>query len=218
MAKKEINLLARLNSLVERVKNDMDENLLVFLDTGAVIDFEREISRQRRVDKEVTPSLFYNALLKELPHMFVSEGTLKEVDNHYKYHCLNGLPEISIETRDMVRNMYSNYCNFLKHVEDIRKDAEQVRFDIYWASKFAFPEGHKKAILDPISRTDREMVSDAAWSRYAIMPGGEIGGGVIISPDSHIAETIKVLTGKSMEAREKHGEFGYGEIKVIPSR
>ena len=60
--KKKLDLDKRLARFVTHIKDGLGENPLVFLDTGAIIDFEREVRSWKLIDSQLTPSDFYNGI------------------------------------------------------------------------------------------------------------------------------------------------------------
>jgi len=208
----------RLSNLVKNIKKDSGDHPLVFLDTGAVIDFENELKLWRQNDKSRNSTQWYHLLSKDLP-IFITEGAMSEVTKHHEHHKINGRPEISAETYDLVNKYHEDYCKFLKEISDPKRDLDQVRFDTYWASELSFREDYKKGVLDVISNIDRETVETAAWMRYVSNPKDKgVTSSIILSPDKHLDETVATLTDKNMVLTEIHGKFAYDNIKVLTSR
>lgn len=211
MCHKNYSLQERLNRLVVTIKDLGGTKPVVFLDTGAIIDFDREICKKWRLsDSQANVQLFYRHLTQQGLPLFVTEGTLSEVILHHTRHRINGRPEISSDSFRSVLGMHADYCEFLRNLAGVALDPETVRYDVYWASKIAFPPEHKKNCLDPISKADRDLVAEALWARYTssppsilkthepgpkygMGPAEQITGSVIISPDSHIHQTVRVL-------------------------
>src|SRR3989344_1837088 len=205
----------RIKNLAERIKSSVGDNPLVFLDTCAVIDFEKEVRRARLVDQRITNALFFDSFLSAL-HLpiYITEHIYREIEQHTRCR-ISGHPEISRGTFRMVGNMHSDYCDFLKNVQGSDFEFDKVRYDVYWAGKMAFSNSHKKGCRDLISVTDRELLSTALWARYTSIPMGEISevkcitDSIIVSSDSHIIETSRVLN---------NPEFGYSSLRTVSSR
>lgn len=164
----------------------------LFLDTGAIIDFERKLNTLRTktlVSRETLASSFYDELLHRVPLTFVTEPVLKEVIRHHHANHRNGNPEISHASSHFACLFYSNYCDFQKS-HSCTKDVEKIRYDTYWAGTFAFDNHHKKCYDDRISFTDRDLIASAVAARYS----GELDAVYIVSPDSHHHRTVEVLS------------------------
>lgn len=204
----------RIDILVNKINDVLKgDTSLVFLDTGAVIDFEVEIIGTSRLkDKSFSPSTFYSLLQRRLPKIFVTEHALQEIHRH-QLHRISRHPEISSETFDIVFQMHVDYIDFIRQISAVGRDLEQVRYDVYWAGKMAFEADHKKCCKDPISLPDREQIAAALWCRYTYglnSHGNErpVTSSVIISPDCHFTRTVEFLT-RNLE---------YDSIGVVTSR
>jgi hypothetical protein len=217
MRRKDIHMEDRVERLVERVLKDSGDNPIVFLDTGAIIDFEKEVLRRwKLVDSSATTPKFYNLMANNGFPIYVTDHIYGgEVVRHQQCNSLNGNPEISHDTFEIVTDMHNAYCNFLRSIDGNAFDIEEVRYATYTAGLEAFEEGHKKKCIDPISRVDRELVASALWARYATLPSVDsieskpISTSTIVSPDCHISGTSKVLMSK---------EYGYEGLRTISSR
>lgn len=206
----------RLDKLAGRILVFGGENPVIFLDTGAVIDFEKEMARWRLKDKRVSPDFFYKELQNRTGKIpfFVTELTQNEILKHYKFHSVNGNHEISPETFEITTAMHGDYCGHLRNVIHNFREIEQVRYDTYWAGHMAFDKNHKKSLIDPISLEDRALIASALWTRYTSVPGKmrvevPISGSIIISPDEHISEVTRVLNSD---------KFNYNGLEVVSSR
>jgi len=208
----------RLEKFVGNIGDGVGDNPLVFLDTGAVIDFERELEFWKLRSHDYNSSRWYSNLGKGLP-LFVTEEAMKEITRHHEKFRINNRPEISEETFGIVQGFHENYCKFLKEMSMNPKSLDQVRFDTYWASKLAFKDDYKKGVLDVISPSDREMISTAVWLRYALDKNNrDITSCRVLSPDSHLKTTIEALTDQNRDIYDQFGEFGYNNIRVVSSR
>lgn len=208
----------RIRKLVELVKNDAGENPLVFLDTSAILDFEKEIKLWKLKDRANNTSLWYMNLEKGFP-LFVTEGVMAEVTKHYTCNCIGGRPEISDETYGLIEKMHEKYCAFLREISMNPRDLEKVRYDSYWASILGVRDNEKKRDFDIVSSVDRKTVENAAWLRYALDKNGNpVTSSSVIGHDGHLSESIRVLTDKDMEICEKFGHLGYDNIKFVDSR
>ena len=211
---KPVDCQDRIKRLADRVKENVGDNPVFFFDTCSIIDFEQEIRRWKLIDSDMSPELFYSSLLELISPVFVTDHVYEELINHHHCHRINGNPEISYFTLNVAGDMHRNYCNFLRNVVDSVYEIDFFRYATYSASLEAFAEGHKKQCRDPISRTDRELVASALWSRYAFIhdrnfDNKAITTSVIISPDCHIGGISEVLTG---------ARYGYDGLKVVSTR
>lgn len=218
MANGKYTLDNRVNVLARRILDSSGNNPITFFDTGAIIDFEKEVSRNLRlIDKRITPSTFYESFRKKVHPIFVTEHVMEEVVAHNKYHKLNEIPEISNETFNIVTGMHRDYCEFLRSISSNGLDIEQVRYDVYWAGKMAFDLEHKKCCRDPISRVDREQLAAALWAKYSCVQDNSgkdrcVSSSIIVSPDCHLVGTTKILLS------DHEFNSGYHGIKVVSSR
>jgi hypothetical protein len=215
----------RIEKLAGKILDGSSE-VFVFLDAGAIIDFEREIDMWRIKDKKVNSSTFYDSLLSYGFPIFVTPGVMTEVGIHHRNHRLNGKSEISCDTYDFAEYFSRHYDAFLKQAKPTIP-LDQVRYDSYWASQFAFDEGHKKREIDPISDNDLELVSSAVWAKNCRVLSHDPTAKVfdynskvveriaVLSPDDHVLQTIKVLNDQDPEISDR---FGYNGIECIRSR
>ena len=213
-----MGIVDRINELSKRIKAGSGDNPLVFLDTGAVIDFENELKLWKQKDSSLSSSKWYSQFAKDFP-IFVTEGVMEETTRHHEHNRVNGRPEISRETHAIMQKYHENYCMYLKKIERHGKPFDQVRLDAHWASQFAFAGDYKKGVLDVISTVDRETVETAVWLRYSVDSDKKpVTSSVILSPDRHLEDTVAVLTDRNMAVSSVHGDFGYDGIKVLTSR
>ena len=121
----------RVDSLAEQVLNSGGAFPLVFLDTGAIIDFETEVLKQWKLtDSKIGPANFYLMLGAKGFPIYVTNEVMEEVGAHYMGHRVNGNPEISSETMAIILSMNDKYHSLLKTVSTpIDKDA--VRYHAY---------------------------------------------------------------------------------------
>ena len=227
------DMKTRVGSLVERIKESTGDNWIVLLDTGAIIDFEREVAQFKLKNPKLSTVDFYKSLFDELGSLYVNDSVLKEVAAHNERHFINGSPEISLATFMAIAKMRKMYDDLIG-IGNPSLDLEKAKYDTYWASKYSFEEGHKKQAKDPISHVDRETIASALYLKNLFLPTLEsdsqykiVSGVAILSPDSHIAKTVEVLLGENFDAMErlkdftannKDWRFGYNGIKVINSR
>ncbi|MEI6731189.1 MAG: hypothetical protein WCK90_00760 [archaeon] len=197
----------------ERIKSLGGKNPIVFLDAGAVIDFEKWIKQAKLKNSSLTPDHFYGALNSQGFSVFLTEHALEEVETHHIDHKIGGRPEVGPRTMDISRKLHSNYMDFLKNAVPTLS-IDNVRLDTFWASRLAFPEDHKKSEQDPMSYNDRELVASSVWSRYVDHAHAPTGV-VILSPDAHVIETTRILTDSRYDVSDK---FGYGGVSVLSTR
>ena len=211
MNKNVYSLDRRVGTLSERIRDSKGDKSIIFLDTSAIIDFDKEVRRARLFDKNITTPMFYDCLTSKmgLP-IYVTEHIYKEADQHTR-HYVGGFPEICRGTFRIIGEFHSRYCDLLKSVSENAFEFDKVRYDVYWAGRMAFGETHKKSCRDPISKTDRELISTALWLRYASVPDDihnsrPINNSVIVSSDCHISETSRFLM---------NTEFCYNDLIAV---
>lgn len=208
--------------LLSEIKKNVGENPLVFLDTGAVIDFEKDLKVWRRKYGAEMNHLLYGKLTENFP-IFVTEHTLREIVKHNKDHIINGSKEISDLTLERMQGYHEDYCSFVKQA-DFMESVGQIGLDVFWANKLAFKDNKKKRERDPMSYEDRKLLENALFLRYAIDSNGKpITSSTILSPDRHISGTIKVLKdldGYLLSQMQKDGikRFGHTELYSVSSR
>ena len=213
-SKYDINAIV--GDIARKVLDGAGSNPVVFLDSGAIIDFEREVLKKWRLSdvRAANPETFYELLSDKIHNLFVSEHIINEVRTHCDCNTINGKPEVSAKTIDSLCRLHEEYCNYIRDVSGMGMEMDVARYQTFHASSMAFEKDHKKAQLDPISRTDKELVALTLWSRYTCLPGYfdkniPVSQGVIISPDNHIIRTIGVLSGK---------DFEHSGLRVVNSR
>lgn len=224
----------KVKSITSSIRKSGGNNPIVLFDTGAIIDFERIIDESRLKDKDADYSSFYGYMVRTGFPLFVTPGVYDEVENHRKHVSISGRPEISGVTGSVIEGMRINYFDACQTIDTTLGDPERLRHDAYWASHFAFhheerwvnsksKNRHKKAYGDPISAVDRELIGQALVLRL-MMPVDKpheyveekhCTGVVILSPDRHIRDSIKVLTDQHPDVEER---FGYKGIHVVSSR
>ena len=231
----------------------------IFLDTGAIIDIENGftykinghkflasrpsssgIFEMSSIDSCSKPSELF-AHFQKLPYQFlVTPEVFEEVRQHHYHHRHNGKPEISKESLYYIENFLSDYSLCRRLFRDkcqipfgdsfVSRTLDHIGYDTHWASMLAFPLNHKKFYIDPISRPDRGLITAALGARYL----GDFQNVVIISPDSHILDTVRILSGRHPNAfsnysalMQQRGEniniegtlnFGYDGISAFSSR
>ncbi len=218
----------RLKKLLRRMDHVPSKNTLVFVDTGAFIDAEQEVSTWRLCENGANFDSLYNYLHKSGLRLFVTESNLNESYKQYRYNKINGCPRIRPEHFKIIEGYHEDYKAFLNNVLGSELDEEQIRLDTHWASLLAFEKGHKKNDRDSISLADKNLVSEAVRAKYSVYPHRvfDVGGQprdeistpesvVILSPDEHLGGTVRVLTNRDIRLeRRQH----YDGIKVVTSR
>ena len=226
-----------LDRLETKIKSGMGRNFLVMLDTCAVIDFEHYANNWRLKDKNKGISAFYTSFCSRGFPVYVNKRVIQEVFKHRNNHSVAGRDEVSAEGATIVNQMYLNYQRFMQTlVESNPKKIEDIRYDVYWATKLAFDPDHKKICDDLISRVDKSIIAAATWARYANLIDGayltdlffdsakdgtpvrSLDGVVIVSPDAHLSETVRVLTDHTIWPDCQDQLFIYDSIKVVSSR
>jgi hypothetical protein len=220
---KDIGCLQReATELVETIRNGSDE-VYVFLDTGAFIDFEERAKRARLKDSNARVTQIYDVLNSASSlKLFVNNTVFEESQRHYQGHRINGLPEISEDAWRKIGKMHIDYLSFCRGNRGVG-EIDRIGNEVYWATKLAFPNGHKKLVIDEASYVDRNLLRDAIWAREVSQLSGRMNvDSVIVSPDSHIIETVKVLKDEHQSIRfdypELNLEFGYNGIRTVTSR
>jgi len=215
----------RIEKLLKRMNYEQGKKVLVFLDTGAIIDAEEELAKYKLYNSGAQIEKIYNSLLGRGLNLFVISPVFGEVLSHHNCNKVNGRAEISKQNFEIVSNLQSAYENFLQNIKNNDKDEiDAVRRDVYWASVFAFEEDKKKGERDPISHVDRELISSAAWARYAHVPfySKNANGGIetvvqkpdeviVLSPDSHVEKTITMMSINQLG-------LNYEGIRTVSSR
>ena len=220
------------SSLVDTIRENGGNRPIVLFDTAAVIDFEKKIRESRLKDKQSDSATFYNHLGHFLHHCFVPHGISKEIEKHT--HCkVSGIPEISAPCKFVMDTLNFNFSSLMNRTDLGNLDPEKLRYDVWCASLLAFRDSgqygtiknktlRKKSISDPISGPDRELVSSGllfALSKphFPVDTVEETlpsTGVVIVSPDIHVRETVKVLTDCHPNVEEL---YGYRGLKTISS-
>ncbi len=236
--KEETTLGSRVGKIARRVLQGTQQKPHVFLDTGAVIDFEREIALCRLKDSSVTPDMFYSLFFGLVgDNVWVNDGVFEEIESHHIHHLLGGRPEICDESYRNVSGMHVRFKDFSRG-SIFCGDLDKIRHSTYWASKLAFPNGHKKLCDDEASCVDRGLISSAfhiatidrnvpyrrqnVFLDFSPVENTNRASVVVVSPDSHITETIKVLTDSHPTVTYNHPEinwrFGYNGVRAVSSR
>lgn len=207
----------RIEGLVKLICREAGSNPIVFLDTGAVLDFEQESQGWRLNDSKLTTNNFYNGLSERLRNMYITGDILEEILNHHENHKINGRKEVSKETYEHASRMFLDYLDFMREADfpdDF--DFENVRHDVYWAGHLSFNPDHKKCYQDSISDNDRQLIADALATKYLIgNAAGDKTGTVIVSPDCHYSKTVDLLMGRHPE---HNGIFKYRPVSVISTK
>lgn len=224
------SLERRIFSLIENIFLHAGANPIVFLDSGALIDFDSEARRWRLVPdyRDMTPERFYLTINTTLAKsksnnvFFMTPENHEELQNHYENHFLNGRSEVSRDTFEFGSESYLLFRKFMENIHFNENDFDRFSYDLYWASKMAFGNGHKKSCLDCISLADKELLNYALYFSQAITNNLVFGytGVCVISPDSHILETIKVISGESHSCKlpDIENNYNYKLLKGVSSR
>ncbi len=224
----------KVKSITSSIRKSGGNNPIVLFDTSAIIDFERIIDESRLKDRDADPSSFYGYMVRTGFPLFVTPGVYEEVENHRKHVSISGRPEISGVTGSVTEGMRINYFDACQKIDAALDDPERLRHDAYWASHLAFHHEehgvtrksknlHKKAYGDPISAVDRELIGQALVLRqmmpidkpYDHVEERPCTGVVILSPDRHVHDSVRVLTDQHPDVEER---FGYSGIHVVSSR
>jgi hypothetical protein len=203
--------------LIEIVREEGGERPLVFLDTGAVIQFENELAANENA--RLTSYWLYSALAKKFP-IYVSEHALQEICRHHKEHIIGRRPEISEETHFIMENLHKDYCSFLKQVRSNPRRLDEVRYDVLNAGQIAeivrSREHEKKKNKEGMSEIDREILGTAAFLRYAVLEGEKpITSSIILSTDNLLIDCAHILCDRFYHVFEEFGKFGYDNVKVF---
>lgn len=231
---KNLGMNEYLKLLASGIRKGSGNNFLVFLDTSAILDFE-DYSRTWRVeDRSHKPAAFYESLMRAGFPVYINKQVLKEVRKHHEKNRIGNSREVSAETMEFAQKMYSDYHEFLQVlVAGNPKEIEDIRYDVYWASKLAFSDDHKKVNGDRISLVDRSLVTAAVWSRYVVLDDNagltnplfdtpnqskSIDHVVVVSADSHISETLRVLTDHTIWPDHQDPLYTYDSIRAVDCR
>jgi len=203
--------------LVEIIKEEGGERPLVFLDTGAVIQFESDLKMNE--NRNLDSTWLYSTFRKHFP-VYISESAIAEMCMHHKHNRINGKLEIPDSTKDILIKFHEDYCNFLKQEIIVPLQFDKIRYDVLSAGQIAEKmrsrENLKKTNLEGLSRTDRSILETAGWLRYAQLPDGkDFTGSVILSTEALMRKTAGILCDKDYRIFEEFGKFGYSQIKVL---
>lgn len=203
--KSEVESLTRKgNALGKSIRNDLGERVLVFIDAGPVICAENYARDYRHAIREMRAIDYFDALDRS-PGIRLC--TCPEVYDEIKRHTLhtrNGFPEISQSSADYFKRLSNLWCSFSESAAfGIEIDA--IRRDVYWIDKLVFADNPKKGEVDPMSHTDRALVSQAISaiglrsgpgpSPFANSKG--LSGVAVLTTDAHVHNTISALSGPS---------------------
>ena len=185
------------------------EKPVIYLDTSAILDFENSLRFRKIKDKSLTSGDFYRVITSSCPRVFVTSRVLNESQRHYNNCRINGLPELSCESMDIISKFHEDSCDFLRNASH-EFSYDDFRYDVYLASISAFSRGHKKRELDPISGIDRDLIASALDTRYS----SGVTGVSVLASDSHILKTIDFLSGEQLLDKSKQ----YDNIKGVNTR
>lgn len=218
----------RLKKLLRRMDHVPSKNTLVFVDTGAFIDAEDEVSTWRLCENGANFDSLYNYLHNSGLRLFVTEANLNESYMQYRHNKINGHSIIRPEHFKIIEGYHEDYKTFLNSVKGNELDEEQIRLDTHWASLLAFENGHKKKDRDPISLADKALVYEAVKARYSLYPHKVFGIGgnereevctpesvIILSPDAHLDGMTRILTNGDIGFERRQN---YDGIKAVKSR
>lgn len=126
---------------------------LILLDTSAIIDFE----------KKQKP--FLESLLKKDKSVFISEGVMKEIEAHKNIIINSHKRELSKETYELVKSIYSNSPRIIEEILPFATlSYEEISKKVYNISQ----ELPKKRIDDQVSITDVDFIANALTIYSAI--------------------------------------------------
>ncbi len=209
-----------LEQIVRKVKQNENVGLnpLVFLDNSAVIDFEHYVKNQRLGNSKYCVHEVFTCLTSYFP-IFVTDNIFIEICCHHTNHKINGKPEVGTQTVQFTKKKHEDYQIFL--ASNLNENSflyDKIRYDVYWTSLNIFNSHHKKRELDPMSLNDRELVSGAIFARYSNYNSIPVSSSFVISADSHILESLRLLTDEDNDFKSNNGEFGYNHVYTINPR
>jgi|GEM_PF-3362640 hypothetical protein len=187
------------------------ENPLIFLDCGAVIDFEKYFYDNSLgvcgKDKPRDCSKYLETL-SYTGRVIIPDYMKMELENHRNCQINNGRKEISDKTFDSINRISADSSKIIKHLKP-SLERDKIGLDVYWATKECFKDNHKKDLCDRISRNDRDLVVDAIHAKNSKIEGKEITSTLIFSPDYHVLQLVHFL---------KNPDYNYQGIFAFPSR
>jgi len=215
---------------LKRVKQEIKGNIftrplftrhisIVIPDTGALIDLER-CSEDYCVPKGRDPCEFLKSHMEDIidrtRNILIPEGVMYEVERHRTIRLNEHQFEISPVFVDYIGQLHRITREFVNKLR-YGADSEQVREDVYWASRLCCKDSLKKH-EEGFSDADKDLLHFACLlskSRLDSTRAGErigIGTVHVLSPDAHIREGIRFL----METPEYEGE--YANLNYITTR
>lgn len=195
MADQRINLVeSRVKEIADNLVSGLGENCNIFLDTSAVIDLAHEIRIRGKSNPRFTPVAFYNLFNEYLnDRVYVTDEILAESKTH-NGSAINGNSIISHSTIDFLSLFNDRYHRVINE-ESFKKSFSEIDRDVYWAGLAAFDKNHKKCKDDPISYTDRKLLSAALHFRGR----RDSSESAILSCDCHLSRTAEILSGNGLE-------------------
>lgn len=197
---------------------DIGENPLIFLDTSAVIDFEKicyDTSLGQSGKDKPRDCSRYLETLSQTQRIIIPSCMVEELEKHR--NCFIGRrKEISDKTFEVVNKIDVNSKKIMKSAKTMN-DREKIRLDVYWATKECFRDNHKKDVQDRISDNDKNLVVDAIHYKNSKINGKEITSSLIYSLDSHIHHLVYFLKNQEYDyqgifaretSRDKNGRYG----------
>jgi hypothetical protein len=203
--------------LIEVILKDGGERPLVFLDTGTVIEWEKELKQNS--NRHLNSTWLYSKLGEKLP-LYVPECSMLELQSHHLFNRVNRRKEISNETIGIISRLHSEYCKYLKQQKDNEKDIEKIRYDVYFAGDIAHVrrgiDCPKKSQKEPLSRVDRGLLETAIYLRYGkVADEIDTTSSIVLTTDDLIQKTAEVLCDRNFHVYDQFGGFGYEGLRAI---
>ncbi|MEK6860911.1 MAG: hypothetical protein AABY07_02970 [Nanoarchaeota archaeon] len=165
------------------------ESPIVVIDCGAIIDLECALRRTGLPEDNAGLLLYSN------PNTYViTPLVMKELESHRNMRINGKVKELETATLEYCHTICRRSGEMLLYLQDgTGYPKDNIGLDVYLANYVAFEEGHKKRDIDPISMTDREILTIAFYMAQTRPQLNELGKVIIASPDAHIRHITSLL-------------------------
>lgn len=210
--KRQIKYPYKLERSLDNVFSNTPHNLpVIVLDTGALIDIvhaSRNYDLTFKGDKArneiyANPVLFLMSLNDKAPFV-IPPLVMDEVESHGRCKLNSYRFELSDDVLGFTRGLFLDSKNFLKTLES-ELELDEVGLDSYLISHVCCDESPKKK-LEGVSRTDRQVISTAAYLATSHLKGyfyRKVNPVVILSSDAHCSLGTNFIN-QDIELRTKY--------------
>ncbi len=184
---------------------------IIIPDTSAIIDLQK-MTKEYKGDeiKYFNPEFFLESLERDNRIIFISEEIMREINIHGDIKLNDNTYEISQPFLKYLKRIY-NFSNSFSHNLKYGVDLEQVGLEVYWASKFACQDSHKKQ-EECFSEADKRLLRFACLVGTSKLEIGDrerdVGLVHILSSDEHLIKGTKFM-------RE---QVGYSNLNCVNFR